>query len=575
MKQSGPKVKSIIVITGATSAFMNELIDLLIPLNDQLVAVTRDLRKIDEQKKVRWIECDLSNPLGDFSFLENAEMIIHAAAISNAYDPEEYYLNNVVSTKNLVDASRKYAIKKFIYISSILAGEHSGNYGKSKLASEEYIRSSVENWIIIRPSQVYGYFSKYPIDKLISSIGKNKIVLCPLGDHRRIMPIYYKELAQIIFEISFKKEESNAIYQITGPETFNYKELVLQISQVLNKKILLIRIPKFVVLSMYYILKKLNVKIGIYPDKLFRFYNEAPVLRQPIRGNFTLEHYVQDFWRPISGKMKSIKRKDPMKLKILFSNKNDWKGQLTSNINKKKHKCSFAVFDKKINYDDFDLVIPLKNIDQLFLNERGKVTNLNYLIPPNHLISLADDKLEFNRFLTKNHFDLFIPPAPAPGDFPFILKNKTGQFGKDCYIIHKEEDEIKLAEYIGDTKNYYLQTFIKGAKEYSTHVIYDKGIIYHSTFEYTYNTEIYVKGINTPDYELKKVETPFLSLWDELLKLMNYQGIGCFNYKIETNKPWIFEFNPRFGASLVNDISTVIEVLYKHLSNKSVTNLHK
>ena len=42
----------------------------------------------------------------------------------------------------------------------------------------------------------------------------------------------------------------------------------------------------------------------------------------------------------------------------------------------------------------------------------------------------------------------------------------------------------------------------------------------------------------------------FLNDFENILSLMNYQGICCFNYKILDGKPKIFEINPRFGGTM-------------------------
>ncbi len=101
------------------------------------------------------------------------DVVIHTAALSNLgaceKDPKLAEEINYLGTKNLVDVVRRYSKTKFIFFSSdyVFDGEK-GNYketdkpspltvyGKTKLTSEEYIKSRAKNYIILRTVNVFG-----------------------------------------------------------------------------------------------------------------------------------------------------------------------------------------------------------------------------------------------------------------------------------------------------------------------------------------------------------------------------------------------------------------------------------
>jgi nucleoside-diphosphate-sugar epimerase len=261
------------VISGATSKVMNQLINQLIHAEYRVIALSRNDQKDEIRKNVLWIKCDLTDAGQDFSFLKNAELLIHAAANSNMYSLSEYLNSNYAMTINLVNASINYNVKKFIYISSLLAGYNYGDYGISKIKSEEYIANHLNNWLIIRPSQLFGYSKTAPIDNLVEMIKRNKFIFCPVGDKKGLYPLYYNDLVKTIFESSINSKKSNTIITTTGCNSYTYKGLANQIAIALNRKINIIPIPKAVILICYYIIKFLHLRIGIYPDQLFRLYN--------------------------------------------------------------------------------------------------------------------------------------------------------------------------------------------------------------------------------------------------------------------------------------------------------------
>lgn len=266
-------IKEKIVITGASSAIINAVIDNIQPKDKyDIVGITRRLQK-EHRKDIDWIECDLSSDKNDYSFFKDADTIIHAAAVSKAYTKQEYFKINFELTKNIVDIANRFQVNKFVYISSIVADETSGYYGLSKLTSEKYIKSNFKNWLIIRPSQLYGYSEKTPVDSIIKKVSNNKIIFSPVGDPYRLIPIHYLEAARLIFESIFVKDFTNTTKLIIGPQSFNYKSLITEIAKSLNHKVLVIPIPKIIMMSIKYLLQTFNLKTDIYPDQIVRLYN--------------------------------------------------------------------------------------------------------------------------------------------------------------------------------------------------------------------------------------------------------------------------------------------------------------
>ncbi len=280
-----------ILITGASSAIMGALIDKFDLTDHEITCITRK-RKKHFRKDVKWIESDLSNSKQSFSFLKNVDIIIHAAAISNAYSTGEYMKINFESTKNIVDAANRYKAKKIVYISSILASEKCGDYGFSKLQSENYIKMNFKRWLILRPSQQYGYSDNNPIDKVVNTIHDRSIIFCPIGDKKGIYPMYYNDLADLIY-IKVLKSKINVTEYIVGPVGYSYKELIKHVTKVLGKNIVIIPIPKFAILWIYYLIYFSRLKIGIYPDQLYRFYHNRII--KDVSINCTkIEEYIKD-----------------------------------------------------------------------------------------------------------------------------------------------------------------------------------------------------------------------------------------------------------------------------------------
>jgi nucleoside-diphosphate-sugar epimerase len=285
--------KKTAVITGATSKVINLLIDKLISAGYNIIAVSRNVKNKEPRSNVKWIVCNLALHGQDFSFLKDSDILFHAASISNFYNREDYMSNNYQSTVNLTDAAIKYGVGKIVYISSILAGYDYGDFGLSKVRSEEYITSHSDNWLIIRPAQLYGYSTDNPIDKLIETIKKRKIVFSPIGDKNGIYPLFYKDLINKITESTILKEESKSVKIIIGPKSYTHFSLAIEIAYALNKKIVIVPIPKLLIQFTYHIINILKLRIGVSPDKLYRFYHCNDSITQYSTNMLSIIDYLQ------------------------------------------------------------------------------------------------------------------------------------------------------------------------------------------------------------------------------------------------------------------------------------------
>jgi dTDP-glucose 4,6-dehydratase len=149
-----------------------------------------DLRRLEEVKgSFRFYKTDICNKNGVASIFakEKPDIVVHFAAESHVdrsiHDATPFVETNIKGTQVLLDVSRKYNIKKFVFISTdevygeIANGKFNENslikpnspYAASKAAADllvqAYIRTNNFPAIIIRPSNNYGPW-QYP-EKLI------------------------------------------------------------------------------------------------------------------------------------------------------------------------------------------------------------------------------------------------------------------------------------------------------------------------------------------------------------------------------------------------------------------------
>ena len=98
-----------------------------------------------------------------------ANVVFHTAAHKHVplmeANPVEAVKNNVFGTKNIVDASRKSGVERFVLISTDKAVEPSSVYGASKLLAEEIVLREGKNghhFLVVRFGNVLGSRGQHP-----------------------------------------------------------------------------------------------------------------------------------------------------------------------------------------------------------------------------------------------------------------------------------------------------------------------------------------------------------------------------------------------------------------------------
>lgn len=172
-----------ILVTGATGFIGGAVVRRLIQEKKVVRAMARRIEKATDLEKMG-AEVVMGD-LGDEDLLERAvdgcAVVVHAAAqVSDAPTKTQYEGPNVGGTENILIASQRAGVKRFVYISSIAvfglpaAGEITDesprgpageSYSDSKFGAEEAVwsfgRARGLQFTILRPSCVYGPRSEY------------------------------------------------------------------------------------------------------------------------------------------------------------------------------------------------------------------------------------------------------------------------------------------------------------------------------------------------------------------------------------------------------------------------------
>ena len=179
-----------ILITGANGFIGTHLCH---ELSNRNLGFRATARNANENNYVDFVSCDLETTESLDQLMDGCDMVVHLAGrahVTSDDSKEKYRVANEFVTQRLANAAVQNGIARFVYISSIkVNGESSvpglpirqsdtpnplDNYGRSKLAAElalqEICRINNMDYVIIRPTLVYGIGVKANFSALISAV---------------------------------------------------------------------------------------------------------------------------------------------------------------------------------------------------------------------------------------------------------------------------------------------------------------------------------------------------------------------------------------------------------------------
>ncbi len=250
-------------------------------------------RKPIKIPNVTIIEGDLLMPEQWEGSLQNVDILIHAAAITHTKNEKLYFKINTEATNILVELSKKHQVNRFVYISSRTAVPNSGGYGLSKLAAEEYLKNNFSNYLIFKPSEIFGGVKNEGIEGLIEDSKHKKFVICPSQLKHLMYPIALNDVVELMYYYIFEAQETNKTIILNGPKGYSFIDVVKLVNQIANHKSTIIPIPKAIMYLLKTIIKVLPINIGLVPDQIDRLYCKKET--QTIDHRFTtLENYLRN-----------------------------------------------------------------------------------------------------------------------------------------------------------------------------------------------------------------------------------------------------------------------------------------
>jgi uncharacterized protein YbjT (DUF2867 family) len=236
-----------LLLTGATGLVGSALLRRLVAEGQKVRCLVRDPRRLGPQRvRVQIALGDLTDPPSFRNAMRGVKTVVHLAASTRDQPRGSIEELAAIATWRMVEAAQRAGVERFVFFSTLGASEHHrARLFRAKALAEQAVRESDMHSIVLAPSLVYA-----PGDRWLTLIERLSLLpAMPISGRGRAVcqPIWSEDVAGCVIAALGELVEDNGSahkrYELAGPQTFAYNEVLDVILLALGRERPLLPIP--------------------------------------------------------------------------------------------------------------------------------------------------------------------------------------------------------------------------------------------------------------------------------------------------------------------------------------------
>ena len=235
-----------VAVVGATGFVGSHVVPYLIDAGHHVIAISRDGRRLEGWGEVVEVRAaDVGTGRGVSAALEGADAVVHLAAIPRESRGRSFDAVNVAGTRRVVAGAGEAGARRLVHLSVLGAAEDPDlAYLHSKWRGEQIVRESDLEWVVLRPSLMFGagdgFFSLVRTTLKWWSPG---VVVIPGDGGAKFQPLSVDDLAIAVGRSLVDDDRPGSVYEIGGPRWWTYREIVDEVMRVTGMRRLKLGMP--------------------------------------------------------------------------------------------------------------------------------------------------------------------------------------------------------------------------------------------------------------------------------------------------------------------------------------------
>lgn len=193
--------------------------------------------------QVEPIACNIRDDASVRAVMKGADAVVNCVGILNRSGKNTFGSVQSEGAARIARIAAEEGVAHLVHLSAIGADENSpSEYQQTKAAGEKAILAAFPDAVILRPSIIFGnedgFFNRF------ASMARFAPVLPVVGADTRFQPVYVDDVAQAAVK-GATGEAAPGIYELGGPDTETFRDLMRQMLAVIRRRRLIMNVPFF------------------------------------------------------------------------------------------------------------------------------------------------------------------------------------------------------------------------------------------------------------------------------------------------------------------------------------------
>lgn len=183
---------------------------------------------------------------------EGQDAVVYLVALSPLFKPDDgdemHELVHYGGTENCLRAAEEHDVDRFVQLSAL--GADSGantHYLRAKGRAEEAVRDSDLDWVVFRPSVIFGEGGEFVgFTKRLKKLFAPAVPLYPLpggGTQTRFQPIWVGDFVPMVADAVEDDDHVGQVYEIGGPEVLTLRDVTNLVYDAEGKSVSVVPLP--------------------------------------------------------------------------------------------------------------------------------------------------------------------------------------------------------------------------------------------------------------------------------------------------------------------------------------------
>jgi NADH dehydrogenase len=237
----------VLLLTGATGTVGRPLLRRLTADGTPVRCLVRDPRRLGADRvRVQIALGDLSDHLSFRHALRGVDTVVHLASVIRDQPGGSIEELAGVATWRLVRAAERAGVKRFVFFSALGASTRNrSRLMRAKAVAERAVMESSMSHTVFAPSVVYSPGD--PFMRLIERMSLLPVMMISGSGRAPFQPIWAEDLADCVISTlpggSLAADADGARYELAGPETLTYEDMVQIAMRSFGRKRPILHIP--------------------------------------------------------------------------------------------------------------------------------------------------------------------------------------------------------------------------------------------------------------------------------------------------------------------------------------------